>query len=320
MNRVRHLAWLFGTSLLLGAAPPAKSTTKTVQPLKRPQLLGRLRPDLRKRSAQKRIAPKPKREALPKCEGMAVLPTYDTRPFAIGEELSYELTVAGAYLGRFETKVGKPRRVGGETVIPLFGRARTNSFVSAIQPFAGRYMAMVNPETLRPVGLRVEAKFGDDDRWEKVKFSKDLVKATVDYRLKGHERRRDWMTDHQLTDLLSMLYAARSVRITPGATACQDVFGARRLWRMDAKVEGIEKVDTPVGKKDAFKVATKFLRKNHRTLSRTNRPRAEVDIYFAADGSQTPLKFVVRSQGVEATGTLVRWSLEGGSSEDTWGI
>ncbi len=320
MKLLRHAVGLFAASLLLGAAPPP-AAPKTNTPAKARPLIGRLRPALRRPTVRVKPVKKKARPAPPKCLGMEVLPTRGgARPFAIGEELSYELTVAGAYLGRFETKVGRPRTVDGETVIPLFGRARTNSFVSAIQPFAGRYMAMVHPETLRPVGLRVEAKYGDDDRWERVRFSKDLVRATVDYRLQGHERKREWMTDHQLTDLLSMLYAARSVKITPGAEACQDVFGARRLWRMDAKVEGIERVDTPAGEKDAYKVTTKFLRKHHSTLTRTNRPKAEVDIYFAADGSQTPLKFVVRSQGVEATGTLVRWSLEGKSTDDAWGI
>lgn len=317
MKLVRQAIWLFGAGLLLGAAPPKPATKPTTD---RP-MIGRLRPALRRPTLKIQPKKAKARPAPPKCLGMEVLPTRaGVRPFAIGEELSYELTVAGAYLGRFETKVGRPRQVDGATVIPLFGRARTNSFVSAIQPFSGRYMAMVDPETLRPMGLRVESTYGDDDRWERVRFSKDLARATVDFRLKGHEHKREWATDHQLTDLLSMLYAARSVKITPGAEACQDVFGARRLWRMDAKVEGIERVETPAGDKEAFKVSTKFLRKHHATLARTNRPYAEVDIYFAADGSQTPLKFIVRSEGVVATGTLVRWSLEGKSTDDAWGI
>lgn len=316
MKLVRRSALVLGALCLFGAAPP----TVKVAPKKVRPMLGRLRPAI---SPQKVARPAPKKStpALPPCLGMGVLPTRGgERPFAIGEELSYELTVAGAYLGRFETKVGQPRKMGGKTVIPLFGRARTNSFVSTVQPFAGRYMAMVDPGTLRPLGLRVESTFGTDDRWEKVRFSDDLEQATVDYRLRGHERKREWKTDHELTDLLSMLYAARSVRIVPGTVACQDVFGARRLWRMDAKVEGIERVDTPAGTKDAYKVTTRFELKRHPTLSSTQRPRAEIDIYFATDGTQTPLMFVVRSEGIEATGRLVRWSLEGSSEEREWGI
>lgn len=309
------------SSLSLGATPDTTKTKKDTAPKARP-LIGRLRPNLRVlKKPQRFLGKKRVRPADPPCLGMQALADRDgPRPFAIGEELGYELDVAGAYLGRFETKVGRPRKIDGRTMIPLFGRARTNDFVSAVQPFAGRYMTMVDPSTLRPAALRVELDYGGDDRWEKVKFGRSLQDVTVDYRLRGYERRREWKTDHLLTDLLSMLYAARTVRLAPGLDACQDVFGARRLWRMTAKVEGIVPVDTPAGKKDAYKVTTLFHRKPHHTLNNNKRPKAEIDVFFSTDGAQTPLMFVVRTNGIEARGRLVRWSLQGSSKDSEWGI
>ncbi len=252
------------------------------------------------------------------CQGLWALPRADVPSFEVGEELGYELTVAGAYVGRFETKVGRPRRVQGQRVLPLFGRARTTGFASSFRPFIGRYMAMAKPMRLAPIGLRVEAEYDDDQRWERVRFGTDGKRVRADFTLRGRRLQRDYTSNHEMTDLLSMLYLARQVDVRPGLAACQHVFGARRLWQMTAQVEGTERVSTPAGRMDAWKIRVSFDRMPTPGLNNKKRPHYDMDVYLAKDATRTPLAFVVEYGSITARGDLRRWSLTGRSREDAW--
>ncbi|MEL6188450.1 MAG: DUF3108 domain-containing protein [Myxococcota bacterium] len=240
----------------------------------------------------------------PPCRG--VLPL-DTEPeaLAIGERLEYELTLGGAYMGKLELSVGKTRSVEGATAVPLFGRLRTNAFVSAIKSVEGRYMAMVNPRTLLPLGVRVEAKVGGDDRWERVRFTDEGRRAETRYLYRGHERTRAYGGDHTLLEGMSLLHFARRVPLEPGLVACQDILSTRRVWRVRAEVMGRETVDTPVGKKRAFRVRTRFLRRRS-TAGKTPRP-IEIDILIADMPGHPPLAFEMTQSKFKGRAHLVRW-------------
>lgn len=252
------------------------------------------------------------------CKGIDALPSSGHPAFELGESLGYEISVAGAYVGRLELEIGRPRTVDGRNVIPLFGRARTTGFVSTLQPFEGRYMALVDPETLEPVGVRVEGTYGGDPRWEKIRFLDAQRRIDASFLLMGKELTRTYVGDHDLIDILTMLYAARRVSLSEGLSGCQDVFGARRLWRMDARVKGVVDVDTAAGKKTAYEVATIFDRRPTPGLDNGDRPRFEIDVFLAKDDTQAPLAFVMRQSGITAEARLVRWSLSGGKGEEAW--
>lgn len=243
------------------------------------------------------------------CRGIQLPQRTGPAPFQPGEELAYELTVAGLYVGRFETKVGHTRSVNGKPRTSFFGRARTNAFASSFKKFAGRYMSLAEPNTLMPIGMRVEATYGDDPRWEKVEFSNKQTKVDASFLYQGKEGRRIYDKDDPLTDVLTMLYYARTRNLVQGSESCQEVFGSRWLWRVEAKVVGDAEVDTPVGKKMATRVTTRFVRSAHPD-ARPNQPKFEMDVFFAKDQSQAPLAFEIRYDKITAEGRLVRWSLE----------
>ncbi len=252
------------------------------------------------------------------CDGVWNLPRLKTLPFEVGEELSYDLSTAGAFIGRFETKVGRPRTVQGRRVYPLFGRARTTGFARAFRPFIGRYMAMADMKDLAPIGVRVEAKYDKDQRWERVRFADEGRSLQADFTLRGREIHRDYTSNHRMTDLLSVLYLARHVDVTDGLTACQHVFGSRRLWRMSARVAGTDTLSTPAGRMEAWKVQLSFDRMPTPGLRNKNRPHYDMQVYLAKDDFRTPLAFVVDYKGLTARGDLRRWSLTGKSKDRAW--
>ena len=302
---------------------PAPSVRNPIGPL-RPRLSSgargpRLRTVPQTKAPRRTVRPKPTTASLKNdCNGLWALPRTSRPTFKVGEELGYELSVAGAYVGRFETKVGRPRRIDGQRVLPLFGRARTTGFAKSFRPFVGRYMAMAQPGRLSPIGMRVEATYGDDQRWERVRFGTGGREVRADFTLRGRQLRRDYTSNHEMTDLLSMLYLARQVDVQDGLAACQHVFGARRLWQMTARVDGTESMSTPAGRMDAWRVRVSFDRMPTPGLNNSRRPHYDMDVFLAKDKSHTPLAFVVQYGSVTARGDLRRWSLKGRSREDAW--
>lgn len=254
---------------------------------------------------------------LGRCDGITLPERHGDFAFKPGEELAYELTVAGVSIGRFETKVGRPRTVDGRQALSLFGRARTNSFASTFKRFAGRYMTLVDPGSLRPLGVRAESTYGDDRRWERTRFSNGHRSVTSSFLYQGKEGQRSYDGGDPVTDILTMLYFARTRELEMGAEVCQEVFGGRWLWRMDARVRGVALVATPAGEKEAIWVSTTFRRSPHPDVKPGLLQPIEMDVYFAKDSTQAPLAFLVRQDKVAAEGKLVSWSLESGD-ERAW--
>lgn len=256
----------------------------------------------------------PQNEALSRrapCEGLDVLGRRTVSlPFPVGEELGYRLTFAGAYVGKFETKVGEHRIVEGRRVLPIFGRARTNALVASFKPFKGRYMTMIEEAPFRPVALRTEVTYGEDPRWERVDFSEDRRRIDAEFRTMGRELERHYATDHAATDILALMFWARILEMNAGSVACQDVFSARRLWRMTGRVRPISTVRTAAGKRKAHRVDLHFVRKPTPGLRRRNPPSYDFTVYVSADEWQTPLKFVFMLDGVAAEGHLEHWSFK----------
>lgn len=306
VKRVRTPAVLVLSAMLAGSSALA-SPVQTVKPKPQPA-----------KSKYKPKAPaKAAKPAAPDCPGIQVGPDRGP-PFGAGEELAYDLSVAGLYIGRMEMKVGKPRTVNGRPALALFVRARTSGFTSTLKSFAGRYMVLSDPDNLRPIALRSEATYGEDPRTEHARFR---TASHVDAQFL-HEKKngkRNYEREAPLFDIVSLLYYARMIPLKPGTKLCQEVYADKRLWRMEAEVVGKTRVGTPAGDKDALSVKTRWVRMPHPDFDpRRKAPHVEVDLFFSNDATRVPLSFVARAKEATAKGELVRWSTAQGDGEISW--
>lgn len=241
------------------------------------------------------------------CPGLTVPP--GKAPFAPGEELVYDLSVSGLYLGKVELKAGRPRSVEGRRAESFFGRARTSGFASALKSFAGRYMAVVESDTYHPVELHSEATYGEDPRSEVARFSGDHQDLSTTYRMNGKTADRSYARGAPVYDMLTLLYHARRLPLTTGMTLCQEVYADKRLWRLEAEVMGTETMGTPVGERPVLKVVTHWVRLPHPDFNPKGEPPwFDVDIYFTQDAYKAPVAFVARTKDFSARGDLVRWA------------
>lgn len=205
-------------------------------------------------------------------------------------------------MGRLELSVGQLRKVEGAVAMPLFGRLRTNAFVSAVKPVQGRYMAMVDPRSLAPLGVRMEGTVGEDPRWEHMRFLDAGKKAETRYLIKGLKKQRAYGGEHVILDGLSLLHLARVVALEPGLEACQDILSTRRMWRVRARVMGKELVETPVGPKPAYRVHTSF-KKRFGPSTR----KIEIDVLLGDLPGRPPLAFEMTQNQFSGRAHLIRW-------------
>lgn len=238
------------------------------------------------------------------CRGVLGLDGAAGPPPPSGERLEYELRLGGAYMGRLELTVGESRRIDGQVAVPLFGRLRTTSMVSAVKAVEGRYMAMVHPSSLTPFGVKMEARVGEDDRWENVRFLSRGRQAETRFLYRGREASRRYGANHPILEGLSLLHLARRVPLQPGLSACQDILSTRRLWRVRAEVTGRESVDTPVGARPAYRVRTSFTR---RGVSSKRRKAIEIDVLIGDMPGRPPLAFEMRQKRFAGQARLIRW-------------
>ena len=196
------------------------------------------------------------------CAGLSKVPQRSgPPPYEYGESLAYKLSIAGIYVGRMEAKAGRPRLEEGRMVRSFFGRARSNSIVSLFRSFAGRYLVLVEPDTLTPLGFRAESQEDKDRRWERASFSNGHKRVETNYRFRGKNGKRVYETDHPIVDVLTLMYKTRSFQLKPGEKYCQDIFVGRRLWRMWAEIEPPRRVKTILGRREVIPVAATFKRR-----------------------------------------------------------
>jgi len=254
------------------------------------------------------------------CLGILIPPSAGS-PFLPGEELTYELSVAGVTVGKLELKAGKPRMVEGAKAESFFGRARTKGLAATLKNFEGRYMAVVEPKLYHPLELRSETTVGDDPRHEIARFSRDFRGVSANYRINGKSEERSYARDRPIYDMLTLLYQSRRLDLSPGTKICQEVYADKRMWRVDAEVMGVQSLRTPVGVKNALRVKTTWERMPHPDFDpKKEAPKFEIDMFYTTDAFKAPLAFEARTKEITARGDLVRWATADREQEASWGF
>lgn len=298
------IALLLALTAALGLARAAHADPAGLRPVKaQPKLQRVLKRPARPPRAHRQLK---KTAATPPCAGLGALPMREGGLIP-GEEASYDISIAGAHIGRMDAKVGTPQRIKGHTVIPLFGRARTTLLISAFQSMVGRHQSHVEPSRLLPYSVQADSTYGGDPRWERVHFKGGEV--DIEYLMKGKERKRQYRRGKPAMDIVSAAYSARRLKLSEGMHACQEVYGVRRLWRMEAKVVGSAKLRTLAGPKQTYKVQISFDRMPTPGLRRKNPPHVDMTVYITKDDAQLPVAFEATMQGVTAHAKLSRWKL-----------
>jgi uncharacterized protein DUF3108 len=200
------------------------------------------------------------------------------RPWRAGETLTFDLDVLGIVrAGTLQITI-EPAISGGK-VVPLRARAKTDASVANVKKFAGVALSWIDAQTLLPERYRDET---EEDGVHKVSDARILPQQpelTIEYRYGDRAGKTSYPRERQVLDALSTLTFLRAAKLAPGDRFCFELVANRRFWRLEGEVAAkTEKVDTPAGRFDTFRVDAT----TRRVDRPTDRPRP-IHLWFTRD-------------------------------------
>ncbi|WP_141323198.1 DUF3108 domain-containing protein [Myxococcus sp. AB025B] len=203
--------------------------------------------------------------------------------FMPGEVLEFDLDAMGAQAGKMTLRVQKPQ----DGQIPVLAQAETNSFFSKVRRVRGSATTWLNPRTLRPKRYVEDATENEMRRKVEVAFTHKDRAIKVDYQIGQRPKGQfNYTYDKDGLDVAGSIYLLRQLPLEENLSVCFDVYGVRRLWRMQGQVLKKEKVTTPLGQFDAWHLVG--------TAVRLDRPKQkrEVHVWLSDDARRLPLAAV----------------------------
>jgi hypothetical protein len=215
--------------------------------------------------------------AAPAC-GLPPLAAGD-RPWRSGETLTFDLDVLGIVkAGTLQVTVERP--ISGGKVVPLRARARTDASVANVRKFAGVALSWIDAQTLVPERYRDETEEDGVHKISDARMQPPAPELTIEYRYGDRAGKASYPRERPVLDALSTLTYLRAAKLAPGDRFCFDLVANRRFWRLDGQVAGkTEKVDTPAGRFDTFRVDAT----TRRVDQLDSRPRP-IHLWFTRDG------------------------------------
>lgn len=173
-------------------------------------------------------------------------------------------------------------------VVPLRARARTTSAAAGVKRFAAVALSWIDAATLLPERFRDEA---EEDGVRKVSDARILPagpELVIETQFGDRKGRTAHPREGPVLDALSAIAYLRAARVSPGDRFCFDLVATRRFWRLEGTIAAkTEKVETPAGKFDTFRVDASLRRADRPA----DRPRP-LHLWLTRDPRRLPVAIV----------------------------
>jgi hypothetical protein len=171
--------------------------------------------------------------------------------FKVGERLTYGLSWGVIAAGTAVLEVTERQSLSGRSVVKLIHTARSNEFVSVFYPVNNRVESLMDEEAAYPHQLLFKRREGKRKNDIEVLFDQAAHKATVTK--DGNTETMEVPPDVQ--DTLSVIYFFRTLRaVDVGASTIIHVNHDRKNYRLELRVEGMERLKGPLGEFDTVRI------------------------------------------------------------------
>ena len=167
-------------------------------------------------------------------------------PFSVGEHLTYRLSWLGMTAGTAALGVEVAEPIRERPIIKLVTTARSSPWITRFYPVDNRVESWVDAERLLPQRMTFRRREG-------------RRKSDFEYRFHHEEGKVSVVKDGQPAELeipagtqdaISCLYFARSfVPLIPGRTVLLDVHHDKKNYKLELRVEGIDRLEGTWGEK-----------------------------------------------------------------------
>lgn len=185
----------------------------------------------------------------PKASGELFAELERSRPFSVGERLSYQVSWAGfVSVGKASFSVRQRGWIGEQRVMELMGEASTNGNARSLINVDDQLISFVDVKTLFPV--RTETRLSEGSRKKEVSAHYNTTTGAV--RLTNGTQ---FKVAPGTLDLVSLFYAIRAAALKPGAELNYTLLGANhRMAAVKIRVVKQERISVPFGTTSSFQL------------------------------------------------------------------
>lgn len=199
--------------------------------------------------------------------------------FAPGEELEYDVDAMGAVAAKLYLRALPPKN----GLWPIQVEAKSNTLFSKVRRVSGGGISYLSPKDLHPVRYEEDTVENEVRKTASVQFNQKQKRVKIRWQQGEKKGEHEYQFANDGLDLAGAMYLIRHLPMEVGKQYCFDVYGIRRLWRVDAKVEAREHVSLPVGEFEAFHLSGLAVRLDQPKF------RRELHMWFSDDKRRLPL-------------------------------
>ena len=173
------------------------------------------------------------------------------RAFRSGERLAFALFWFAIPAGTAVMEVADSGPIDGRPTLKLFSKAKSSKLLSRIYPVDNTFESVIDADDPSPHRMIFHRREGKKKNDFDITFHHDQGKVRT---IKDGNAEEIAIPPHT-QDVLSCLYYLRSLpQLVPGTSVFLNIHHDKKNYRLEVRVEGIEKVPSPWGDVEAVRV------------------------------------------------------------------
>jgi hypothetical protein len=216
--------------------------------------------------------------------------------FAPGEQLAFEVRVAGVLAGEAQFAAGQPGIVDGRRAIAVSSVIKSAGAFALIKEVKDDVTSIIDLERVRPMRTTSDVIFGARRYHADTSFSDHG--ARIQYTPNGESTRElvYEFGDAVVHDAHSSMALVRTWTADPGERIALWVIGGRRIWRTEIWVVGTEVIGTKLGNQPAISIDGTSVRSRPDLSPEPSKPPRSFSVWMSDDADRVPLRFSAKTE------------------------
>jgi hypothetical protein len=214
-----------------------------------------------------------------------------------GENMAFEVRVAGILAGEAQLAVGELGDYGGHRAVVVKSRAETAGAGALFRHIVDEATTVIDMDTGRPLALETLVEQGATRTTGIATFTGNA--ADITYVRSGettpHRQKID-LGKAPVHDAHSAMAQLRGWRAAPGTTRSVFVIGGRRPWRVDVTYVGEDTIGSAIGNRRAVHFAGKSYHTTRTLEAETKDPSRTFSVWLSDDADRVPLKVTATTE------------------------
>ncbi len=223
-----------------------------------------------------------------------------------GEEAYLDINYMGVSTGKIALTTKPKTKLGEEDVYHFHARVKTSKFYSYLYELDDKVDTYVSTKDFSPIKFSLIQRESGQNIDDLQLFDKEKLQSYTFYKRVTKEKTKKSKgvkpIPSRFQDPLSIVFFLRGLPMEKGNSFIIPIMNKGKLLTLNAKIDGIERIETEIGNKDAFKVtaSTKY--------SGDTLKSGDMEFWFSSDERRIFLKFKAKIKIGAISGDIEKYT------------